>query len=70
VSKYLTKVCSGDDEGVVKDVDLAVLEADGLVVAIRHQRLPDPAKGRGVVQRNVAGVLKMDELETEIILEE
>jgi hypothetical protein len=70
VSGYLTKVCSRDDEGVVKDVDLAVLEADGLVVAIRHQRLPDSAKGRGVVQRNVAGVLKMDELETEIILEE
>jgi len=54
----LTKVSSGYDEGVVKDVDLAMLQPNGLVVAVWHHRLPKPAKWWSVVQWNVTRVLK------------
>ena len=59
LDKNLAEVGARDDEGVVEDVDLAMLEADGLVVPVGHHGLPHSPKRRGVVQCHVARVLKI-----------
>lgn len=41
-----------DDDAVVKQVDLDVLDADGLVEALRNQQAQEPAQVRRVVQRD------------------
>lgn len=41
-----------DDDAVVEQVDLDVLDADGLVEALRNQQAQEPPQVRRVVQRD------------------
>jgi hypothetical protein len=47
---YLAQICTRNDEGIIKDVNFAVLKTNRLIVLLRHQLLPQTSQGWGVVQ--------------------